>query len=149
MKRLSKTALLAGGMTAALLISAPMAMAAPQTHDSHTQTFRHDRSYNDGSGYRDGNYKNKDRNARDERRNEQRDGRHRAHFAENGRRIFFVRYEHARYGERFHRPPMRAEYAGRPTHAGMRWQAGEWRWHNNHRVWVAGMWLIAAHAMTH
>ena len=145
MKRLSKTALLAGGMTAALLISAPLANAAPQMRDSHVQTTQHDRNSKDRSGYKTGDRKDANRNARSEKH----DGKHRAHFAENGRRVFSVRYDRARYKDQFHRPPVRAEYAGRAPHPGMRWQAGEWRWHNNHWVWVAGIWLIAVQAMHH
>ena len=157
MTRLSKTALLAGGLTAALLMSAPLAIAATPAQYGHPQNSHSQNGYTK-TAQRDQHNSN-DRgktytNSRNDKNGHSRSAhkgnrKHAPRYAENGRRIFFLRYDRGRYGDRFHRPPVRAEYMGRAPHPGMRWQTGEWRWHNNHWVWVAGIWLLAAQLSHH
>lgn len=132
MTRLKKTVTLAAALTATLLLSTSLAGAEP-AHRNPAQTaahsgdrgpapsqFRSDKTINDGRGQQE-------RYARDRRANR-------------------ADYGHARYADRFHRPPLRFERIGRAPHAGRIWQTGRWDWHGGHWVWIGGMWNVAANA---
>ena len=139
MKRLSKPAMLAAGLAAALMMSTSLASAAEHGHRGFQQVgARHD----DGRGQSRSDARKDSRGARHS------DKDHKT-FAHRGRRAIHPAYDRKRFADRYHRPPQLFERAGYAPRPGVHWRAGYWRWHDGQWAWIVGAWLIAAEAAHH